>query len=171
MRLDHTGIATEDADELAGLYVDLLDARVVHEESGGIHFVFVEVDDNYLEFLEPVDPESDIGQYVGEHGPGFHHLGFETEDLPAAMDHARDLGVDLIDEVVVLRVRAVLLLVGRLCHHLRQSVVWCGVTRVLWPVRGPPDGSTGRVRLRGFAGPSIRDTYWSRERLRTLGAR
>jgi methylmalonyl-CoA/ethylmalonyl-CoA epimerase len=98
MRLDHTGIATEDADELAGLYVDLLDARVVHEESGGIHFVFVEVDDNYLEFLEPVDPESDIGQYVGEHGPGFHHLGFETEDLPAAMDHARDLGVDLIDE-------------------------------------------------------------------------
>jgi methylmalonyl-CoA/ethylmalonyl-CoA epimerase len=98
MRLDHTGIATEDADELAGLYVDLLDARVVHEESGGIHFVFVEVGDNYLEFLEPVDPESDIGEYVSEHGPGFHHLGFETEDLPVAMDHARDLGVDLIDE-------------------------------------------------------------------------
>lgn len=98
MRLDHTGIATEDADELAGLYVDLLDARVVHEEGGGIHFVFVEVGDNYLEFLEPVGPESDIGQYVREHGPGFHHLGFEAEDLPAAMDHARDLGVGLIDD-------------------------------------------------------------------------
>lgn len=98
MRLDHTGIATEDATELARLYVDLLDARVAHEEHGGIHFVFVEVGDNYLEFLEPVDPESDIGQYIGENGPGFHHLGFEVEDLPAAMDHAREMGVDLIDE-------------------------------------------------------------------------
>ena len=32
MRLDHIGIATEDADAIARLYVDLLDARVVHEE-------------------------------------------------------------------------------------------------------------------------------------------
>ena len=98
MRLDHTGIATEDADDLAALFVELLDARVVHEEDGDIHFVFVEVGDNYLEFLEPVDMESDVGQYVREHGPGFHHLGFEVEDLPAAMDHARDAGVDLLDE-------------------------------------------------------------------------
>jgi methylmalonyl-CoA/ethylmalonyl-CoA epimerase len=98
MRLDHIGIATEDADQLAELYVDLLDARVAHEEHGGIHFVFVEVGDNYLEFLEPVDMGSDIGEYVREHGPGFHHLGFEVPDLPAAMDHARGMGVELVDE-------------------------------------------------------------------------
>lgn len=98
MRLDHAGIATTDADALADLYCDLLDVEVVHEEGDGIHFVFLDVGDTYLEFLEPVDEDTDIGQYLAANGPGVHHLGFETEDVPAALDHARSLGVDLIDE-------------------------------------------------------------------------
>jgi methylmalonyl-CoA/ethylmalonyl-CoA epimerase len=98
MRLDHIGIATTDAAALADLYVDLFDATVAHTESGDIGFVFVEVNGNYFEFLEPVDMGTDIDQYVREHGTGFHHVGIEVDDLPTALEHARDLGVDLIDE-------------------------------------------------------------------------
>ncbi|WP_152040320.1 methylmalonyl-CoA epimerase [Salinigranum salinum] len=98
MRLDHIGIATTDAAALADLYVDLFDATVAHIESGDIDFVFVEVDGSYFEFLEPVDVGTDIGQYIQEHGTGFHHVGIEVDDLPAALEHARDLGVDLIDD-------------------------------------------------------------------------
>lgn len=98
MRVDHIGIATERAEERAELYATLLDGSIAHRESGDINFVFVEVNGNYFEFLEPVDPESDIGQHISEHGTGFHHVGIEVTDLPAALDHAREAGVDLIDE-------------------------------------------------------------------------
>ena len=98
MRLDHIGIATDRAAELADLYVDLFDATVAHTESGDIDFVFVAVNGTYFEFLEPVDMDTDIGHHVRDHGTGFHHVGIEVDDLPAALEHARDLGVDLIDE-------------------------------------------------------------------------
>jgi methylmalonyl-CoA/ethylmalonyl-CoA epimerase len=98
VRLDHIGIATTDAAELADLYVDLFDATVAHTESGDIDFVFVEVNGNYFEFLESVDTGTDIGQHVRERGTGFHHVGIEVDDLPATLEHARDLGVDPIDE-------------------------------------------------------------------------
>jgi methylmalonyl-CoA/ethylmalonyl-CoA epimerase len=98
MRLDHAGIAATDADELAGLYSDLLGAPVVHRERGDIRSVFLDVGDRYLEFLEPVDMDTDIGRYLREAGPGVHHLGFETADLSVALDHARELGIGLIDE-------------------------------------------------------------------------
>ena len=98
MRVDHIGVATDRAEELTSIYVDVFGGSAVHRESGDINFVFVEVNGNYFEFLEPVDLDSDIGQHIREHGTGFHHVGIEVEDLPSALDHAREAGVDLIDE-------------------------------------------------------------------------
>lgn len=98
MRVDHLGIATDRAEELASVYENLLGGSIVHRESGDINFVFVEVNGNYFEFLEPADMDSDIGRHVREHGTGFHHVGIEVEDLPAALEYAREMGVELIDE-------------------------------------------------------------------------
>jgi methylmalonyl-CoA/ethylmalonyl-CoA epimerase len=55
------------------------------------------MDSGYFELLEPQE-EGTIARYLERNGPGMHHVAFVTEDLGAALDHARDLGIDLVDE-------------------------------------------------------------------------
>jgi len=99
MRFDHVGVATRDATDLAGLFDGLLDAPVAHEERfDGMDVVFLELDGGgYFELLEPADGGA-IADYLDRSGPGIHHVALATDDLPAALARARDLGVDLVDE-------------------------------------------------------------------------
>ncbi|WP_277555625.1 methylmalonyl-CoA epimerase [Halobaculum limi] len=99
MHLDHAGVATDDAAGLAALYVDLLDCDIVHEEEfDGMAVVFLDVGDSYLELLEPLDDEGAIARYLDRNGPGIHHLAFATDDAAAALDRAREMNIELIDE-------------------------------------------------------------------------
>ena len=100
MHVDHIGVVTDDADDLAALYGTLFDAPAVHEELlDGLRVVFLELDENsYFELLEPVESDSDIGAYLDREGPGIHHVALATEDIEAALATAREAGVGLIDE-------------------------------------------------------------------------
>ncbi|WP_128905516.1 methylmalonyl-CoA epimerase [Halorubrum amylolyticum] len=99
MRFDHVGVATRDAADLADLFDGLLDAPIAHEETfDGMHAAFLELDDGgYVELLEPTAGGA-IADYLDREGPGIHHVALATDDLSAALDRARDLGVDLVDE-------------------------------------------------------------------------
>jgi methylmalonyl-CoA/ethylmalonyl-CoA epimerase len=99
MRFDHVGVATRDAADLADLFDGLLDAPVAREETfDGMAVVFLELEGGgYFELLEP-DEDGAIADYLDREGPGIHHVALATDDLPAALDRARDLGVDLVDE-------------------------------------------------------------------------
>ncbi|WP_135820263.1 methylmalonyl-CoA epimerase [Halostella litorea] len=98
MQFDHAGIATDDADALADLYADLFDAPVAHEEHlDDLRVVFLDLGDGYFELLEPTD-EGTVARYLDRNGPGIHHLALATDDVAAALDAARDHGVELIDE-------------------------------------------------------------------------
>lgn len=99
MRLDHVGVATDDAAQLGVFYEDLLGYEVAHEEAfDGLQMVFVDVGNTYLELIEPVDEESTIAHYLDRNGPGLHHVAFQVEDCAAALDTARDLGIECIDD-------------------------------------------------------------------------
>ncbi|MFC5279637.1 methylmalonyl-CoA epimerase [Halorubrum rubrum] len=99
MRFDHVGVAARDAAELAGLFSELLETPVAHEETfDGMRVVFLEFDDGgYFELLEPTRG-GPIADYLDREGPGIHHVALATDDLSAALDRARDSGVDLVDE-------------------------------------------------------------------------
>ncbi|WP_253738863.1 methylmalonyl-CoA epimerase [Halohasta salina] len=98
MRFHHAGIATDDASGLATRYAELFDAPVVHEEQfEGMDVVFLDVEGSYFELLEP-HTEGAIADYLDRHGPGIHHLALGTDDITAALDRARELGVDRVDE-------------------------------------------------------------------------
>ncbi|GGL62256.1 methylmalonyl-CoA epimerase [Halocalculus aciditolerans] len=99
MHVDHVGIATEDAAELAALYEELLDAPVVHEEAfQGMRVVFCEFENGYFELLEPAEDDTTIGRYLEQNGGGIHHVAVETDDIEGALDTARDLGVRRLDD-------------------------------------------------------------------------
>ena len=98
MRFDHAGIVTDDADALADMYADLFDAPVAHEEEfDGLRVVFLDLGNGYFELLEPLEAGT-VARYLEENGPGIHHLAVETDDAAAALDRARDYGVELIDD-------------------------------------------------------------------------
>lgn len=98
MRLHHVGIATDDLDALADLYAALLGCPVAHRERfEGTDVAFLECGETHLELLEPAD-DGVIANYLEEHGPGLHHAAFEAEDIRTVIDHARELGVELVDE-------------------------------------------------------------------------
>ena len=98
MRFDHAGVATEEAEELAFRYQDLFGCSIAHEERfGGLKVLFLGLEDGYFELLEP-RKEGTISRFLKNHGPGLHHVALETDDIEAALENARDVGVELIDE-------------------------------------------------------------------------
>ena len=98
MRFDHAGIATDDADALAELFASILGTPVVHEETfDGLRIVFLDCGNGYFELLEPVE-DGTVSRYIERHGPGIHHLALATEDVAAALETAREAGVELVDE-------------------------------------------------------------------------
>jgi len=98
MEFHHAGIATGDAAGLADLFAELLDAPLVHEEAfDGMTVAFLDSGGCYLELLEPADG-GPIANYLEANGPGIHHVAFATDDVGAALDRARALGVDPVDD-------------------------------------------------------------------------
>ena len=98
MRFDHAGVATNDLDALADLYSDLLGADLVHEEEfDGLRVAFLDFGNGYFELLEPVE-HATVARFLDKHGPGVHHLALETDDVAAALETAREMDIDLIDE-------------------------------------------------------------------------
>jgi len=99
MRFDHVGVATRDAAALADLFGTLFDTPVAHRETvDGLDVTFLDLGNGYLELLEPLDDEGAIPRYLDREGPGIHHVALATPDVAAALDTARNLGVELVDE-------------------------------------------------------------------------
>lgn len=99
MHVHHVGIATDQLDALVERFGTLLDVSMVHEEElDHLRLCFLDTGTGLLELLEPTDSEGPIAYYLDNHGPGIHHLAFETEDIPAALERARNLGITTIDD-------------------------------------------------------------------------
>jgi len=98
MEFHHTGIATRDADRLIDLYGDLFDASVIHEEEfDGLRVVFLDLGNGYFELLEPIK-HATVARFLDKHGPGVHHIAVATGDIEAALQTARERGIECIDE-------------------------------------------------------------------------
>jgi methylmalonyl-CoA epimerase len=50
-----------------------------------------------VELLEPLTPESDVGQFIARRGEGLHHLALRVDDVAAALAEAPSHGFALVD--------------------------------------------------------------------------
>ena len=48
--------------------------------------------------MEPVGAAGPLARFLRTHGPGFHHLGFKTEDIAAEVSRLRQRGMTLLRE-------------------------------------------------------------------------
>ena len=99
MHIDHAGIATDDATALAEQYLELFGCDIAHEEEfDGMWVIFLDFDNGYFELLEPMESDGAIATYLDRNGSGIHHLAVAIDDIEGALETARELEIELIDE-------------------------------------------------------------------------
>ena len=99
--IDHIGVAVEDLDESIALYRDRLGMREQHRqtvEEFGVEAALLEIGGSHVELLTPTRPDTAVARFLERSGPGMHHVAYRTDDIDAALERLRDVGVRLIDE-------------------------------------------------------------------------
>ena len=100
-RVDHIGVAVEDLDAAIALHEEAYGMAVAHREvveAQGVEAVLLDVGENHVELLRPLDGETPVGRFLSKRGPGLHHVAYQVSDVQATLDALRDRGLRLIDE-------------------------------------------------------------------------
>jgi methylmalonyl-CoA/ethylmalonyl-CoA epimerase len=100
-RVDHIGVAVEDLDAAIALHEEAYGMAVAHREvveEQGVEAVLLDVGENHVELLRPLNEESPVGRFLTKRGPGLHHVAYQVTDVQATLDTLRDRGLRLIDE-------------------------------------------------------------------------
>ena len=101
LSVHHLGIAVRDLDASIEQYATLFGATVEHRETvgeQGVEAASLRVGPSRVELLRPLGPDTPVGKFLANRGPGLHHVAFEVADLAAELDRLRADGVHLIDE-------------------------------------------------------------------------
>ena len=99
-RIDHIGVATDDLDGALALYEKSLGMPVAHREtveSQGVEAVLLDVGEGHVELLSPLGPDTPVGKYLDQRGPGLHHVAYAVADIDEALGELKQSGIDLID--------------------------------------------------------------------------
>ncbi len=100
-RIHHTGIVVREIEEASIFYRDSLCLRLVKEavmEDQGVKAALFDIDNSFLELLEPIDPDFGIARFLETRGEGLHHVCLEVADINASLADLKAKNVELIDE-------------------------------------------------------------------------
>lgn len=99
-RIAHIGIAVRALDELLPFYRDVLGMpEVPLDDADGARIAGLAAGESLVELLESAEPESPIGRFVTNRGPGIHHVCFAVDDLDETLARCKAAGLRLIDGV------------------------------------------------------------------------
>jgi methylmalonyl-CoA/ethylmalonyl-CoA epimerase len=99
--IDHVGVAVEDVDAALPFYLDVLGLALVHRETLAeqkVEAALLDVGDSHLELVAPLSPDTAVGRFLADRGPGMHHVAYRVEGIELALAALADSGVRLIDE-------------------------------------------------------------------------
>jgi methylmalonyl-CoA/ethylmalonyl-CoA epimerase len=97
---DHIGVAVASIEEALPLYRDVLAMDLVHRETvaeQGVDAALLDVGDSHVELVAPLTPDSAVGRFLADRGPGLHHVAYRVESIEAALESCRAAGLTLID--------------------------------------------------------------------------
>ena len=100
--IHHLGVAVEDLDEAVDTYQRLFGAELEHRDTvddpgrrGGVRCVSAT---GRVELLASLGPDTPVGRFLANRGPGMHHVAYEVDDVGASSSDLAEQGVELIDE-------------------------------------------------------------------------
>jgi len=100
-RIDHVGVAVADLDEALDLYTNVYRMALAHRETvaeQGVEAALLDVGENHVELLAPLEDQTPVGRFLAKRGPGLHHVAYQTTDIDAALRMLQGSGVRMIDE-------------------------------------------------------------------------
>lgn len=99
--IHHVGIAVADLDAAVEAYQTLFGAELEHRATvpdQGVEAASLRVGAGRIELLASLGPETPVGKFLANRGPGMHHVAFEVDDVAAELERLAAGGVELIDE-------------------------------------------------------------------------
>ena len=99
--IHHLGVAVADLDGAVDTYERLFGASLERRESvpeQGVEAAAMRIGEGRVELLAALGDDTPVGKFLAKRGPGMHHVAFETDDLPAALDVVESAGGELIDK-------------------------------------------------------------------------
>jgi methylmalonyl-CoA/ethylmalonyl-CoA epimerase len=98
-RIEHVAVAVKNMQASVGLLEKAFGLKLEYEERiGDVKLAMLPVGETYIELLDGVSRNSDIGAQIPEQGEGLFHICFEVEDIDEALAELREKGIKLIDE-------------------------------------------------------------------------
>jgi methylmalonyl-CoA/ethylmalonyl-CoA epimerase len=98
--IHHLGVAVEDLDEALGTYERLFGARLERRETldnQGVEAAALRVGDSRVELVAALGDDTPVGRFLIKRGPGMHHVAYDVDDLPEALDELAEKGAEVID--------------------------------------------------------------------------
>ena len=100
-RLDHVAIAVTNLEEALVFYQEslgltLLDIEVVEEQ--GVRVAKLDTGNTHIELLEPLSPDTPVGKFLAQRGPGLHHICVGVEAIGERLTCLKEKGIKLINE-------------------------------------------------------------------------
>jgi methylmalonyl-CoA/ethylmalonyl-CoA epimerase len=83
-RLDHVAVLVCDTDAALKYFAEKLGLPLVLTEdvpSAGVRLTYLDCGNTYLQLVEPLSGESELGRHLEAHGEGLHHLCFAVDDV------------------------------------------------------------------------------------------
>jgi methylmalonyl-CoA/ethylmalonyl-CoA epimerase len=99
--IHHVGIAVDDLEAAIARWTSLFGATLEHRErveDQGVEAASLRVGESRIELLAALGPETPVGKFLAQRGPGVHHVAFGTSDVAAALARLHADGVELVDE-------------------------------------------------------------------------
>ena len=82
------GIATKDLDKTAFLLADALGVvpgEAYDNKPSGMRFRLLQLEEFYIEVMEPVDPNGPMARFIEQHGEGLQHMTLKVSNIEAVM--------------------------------------------------------------------------------------
>jgi methylmalonyl-CoA/ethylmalonyl-CoA epimerase len=100
-KIHHVGIVVPNLDAAMAFWRDALGLRLTKSEivqDQGVKAALLQAGESEIELLEPLNPDNGVGKFLARRGGGLHHVCFETADVAAELEAAREKGIPLIDQ-------------------------------------------------------------------------
>lgn len=99
-RLDHIAIAVNNLEEALKFWQDqygLANLGIEIVEEQGVRVAKLDIGNTHIELLEPLSPDTPVGKFLAQKGPGLHHICIGVDDIKSDLANLSKQGTKLID--------------------------------------------------------------------------
>ena len=100
--ISHIAIAVTNLDRACAFYRDIMGGEIANRHimsEQKVEVAFVRFGGHTkIELLCPTADDSPVGKFLAKHGPGLHHVCFETDKLERQIEFFEDHGIKMIDK-------------------------------------------------------------------------